>query len=123
MACECSSTVLTCCSDNSSNFVQDKVCNPWSSAEASTFTVYANNVNQNIVGTGYLTYDVGPGVSPANQITVTVLDSGGGTIQTFLVNEGTSISFTFRRFNIIQITTPATPIGTYQGNFVLQLDI
>ncbi len=65
MACECSSTVLTCCSDNSSNFVQDKVCNPWSSAEASTFTVYANNVNQNIVGTGYLTYDVGPGVSPA----------------------------------------------------------
>ena len=123
MACECSSTVLTCCSDNSSNFVQDKVCNPWSSAEASTFTVYANNVNQNIVGTGYVTYDVGPGVSPANQITVTVLDSGGGTIQTFLVNEGTSISFTFRRFNIIQITTPATPIGTYQGNFVLQLDI
>ena len=122
MACECSSTVLTCCSDNS-NFVQDKVCNPWSSAEASTFTVYANNVNQNIVGTGYVTYDVGPGVSPANQITVTVLDSGGGTIQTFLVNEGTSISFTFRRFNIIQITTPATPIGTYQGNFVLQLDI
>ena len=55
MACECSSTVLTCCSDNSSNFVQDKVCNPWSSAEASTFTVYANKVNQNIVGTGYLT--------------------------------------------------------------------
>ena len=119
MACECSSTVLTCCSDNSSNFVQDKVCNPWSSAEASTFTVYANNVNQNIVGTGYLTYDVGPGVSPANQITVTVLDSGGGTIQTFLVNEGTSISFTFRRFNIIQITTPATPIGTYQGEFCI----
>ena len=95
MACECSSTVLTCCSDNSSNFVQDKVCNPWSSAEASTFTVYANNVNQNIVGTGYLTYDVGPGVSPANQITVTVLDSGGGTIQTFLVNEGLAFHLRF----------------------------
>jgi len=119
MSCECSGTVLTCCSDNSSNFVQDKVCNSWSSAAASTFTVYANNVNQNIVGTGYLTYDVGPGVSPANQITVAVLDSGGGTIQTFTVSEGTSIAFTFRRFNIIQITTPATPIGTYQGEFCI----
>lgn len=123
MSCECSGTVLTCCPDDSNNFVQDKVCNPWSSAAASTFTVYANNVSQNIVGTGYLTYDVGPGVSPVNQITVTVLDSGGGTIQTFTVSEGTSISFTFRRFNIIQITTPATPLGTYQGNFVLRQDI
>ncbi|MDH4422528.1 MULTISPECIES: DUF3992 domain-containing protein [Bacillus] len=118
MSCECSGTVLTCCSDDSNNFVQDKVCNPWSSAAASTFTVYTNNVNQNIVGTGYLTYDVGPGVSPANQITVAVLGPGGGTIQTFTVSEGTSISFTFRRFDIIQITTPA-PIGTYQGEFCI----
>ncbi|WP_242141840.1 MULTISPECIES: DUF3992 domain-containing protein [unclassified Bacillus cereus group] len=119
MACDCSVTALTCCPDESSNFVQDKVCNPWSSAEASTFTVYGNNINQNIVGTGYLTYDVGPGVSPANAITVNVLDSGGGIIQTFTVTEGMSIAFTFRRFDVIQIVTPATPVGTYQGEFCI----
>ncbi|EMA6344166.1 DUF3992 domain-containing protein [Bacillus cytotoxicus] len=119
MACDCSVTALTCCPDESSNFVQDKVCNPWSSAEASTFTVYGNNINQNIVGTGYLTYDVGPGVSPANAITVNVLDSGGGIIQTFTVTEGMSVAFTFRRFDVIQIVTPATPVGTYQGEFCI----
>ena len=118
MSCNCSVTALTCCPDDSSNYVQDKVCNPWSSIENLTFTVYGNNVNQNIVGTGYITYDVGPGASPANDITVTVLDSGGGPIQTFTMVEGTSIAFTFRRFNTIQITTPATA-GTYQGEFCI----
>jgi len=58
MACNNSATALTCCPDK--NFVQDKVCTPWSGtvdAAAVTVVVFTNNINQNIVGTGYLQYD------------------------------------------------------------------
>ena len=61
MSCECSGAALTCCPDK--NYVQDKVCSPWSGtvvATAITNVLYNNNINQNVIGTGFVRYDVGP---------------------------------------------------------------
>ncbi|WP_259300195.1 DUF3992 domain-containing protein [Bacillus clarus] len=35
------------------------------------------------------------------------------------LNQGTSIVFTYRRFDSIQVVLPATPAGTYQGAFCI----
>lgn len=94
MSCECSGSALTCCPDK--NYVQDKVCSPWSATVVATAidnVLYTNNINQNVVGTGFVKYDVGPG-----PITVEALDSAGATIDTQTLNPGTSIAFTYRRF-------------------------
>ncbi|TXR67721.1 S-Ena type endospore appendage [Bacillus sp. AR18-7] len=37
MSCECSGAALTCCPDK--NYVQDKVCSPWSATVVDTITV------------------------------------------------------------------------------------
>ncbi len=69
---------LTCCPDK--NYVQDKVCSPWSATVVATAidnVLYTNNINQNVIGTGFVKYDVGPG-----PITVEALDSAGATIDT-----------------------------------------
>ena len=82
MSCECSGTALTCCPDK--NYVQDKVCSPWSAtvvAAAIDNVLYTNNINQNVVGTGFVKYDVGPG-----PITVEALDSAGTVIDTQTLN-------------------------------------
>ena len=53
--------------------MQDKVCSPWSAVVATAIdnVLYTNNINQNVVGTGFVKYDVeGP-------ITVEALDSAG----------------------------------------------
>lgn len=116
MSCECSGSALTCCPDK--NYVQDKVCSPWSATVVATAidnVLYTNNINQNVIGTGFVKYDVGPG-----PITVEALDSAGATIDTQTLNPGTSIAFTYRRFDSIQVVLPATPAGTYQESFVLQ---
>jgi len=107
-------SALSCCPDK--EFVQDKVCSPWSGttvAAAVTVVVFTNNINQNIVGTGYLQYDIGP-----DDITLNFLDSTGGTISTFTLSPGTSMAFTYRRFSLIEVVLPATP-GTYQGEFCI----
>lgn len=114
MSCECSGSALTCCPDK--NYVQDKVCSPWSGtvvATAITNVLYNNNINQNMIGTGFVRYDVGPA-----PITLTVLDAAGATIDTQTLNPGTSIAFTYRRFVTIEVTLPAATAGTYQGSFV-----
>ena len=82
MSCECSGSALTCCPDK--NYVQDKVCSPWSGtvvATAITNVLYNNNINQNMIGTGFVRYDVGPA-----PITLTVLDAAGATIDTQTLN-------------------------------------
>ncbi|GFZ90661.1 hypothetical protein GCM10008018_41320 [Paenibacillus marchantiophytorum] len=116
MACNSTSTALTCCSDK--NYVQDKVCTPWSGTVVAAdvlIVAFTNNLNQNIVGTGYLQYDVGP----AN-ITLDFLDSAGNPINaTLTLAPGTSLAFTYRRFSVIQITLPAATAGTYQGEFCI----
>jgi len=115
MSCECSGSALTCCPDK--NYVQDKVCSPWSATVVATAidnVLYTNNISQNVVGTGFVKYDVGPG-----PITVEVLDSAGTVLDTQTLNPGTSIGFTYRRFDIIQVVLPATPAGTYQGEFCI----
>lgn len=115
MSCECSGAALTCCPDK--NYVQDKVCSPWSATVVATAidnVLYTNNINQNVVGTGFVKYDVGPG-----PITVEALDSAGTVIDTQTLNPGTSIGFTYRRFDIIQVVLPVTPAGTYQGEFCI----
>ena len=93
MSCECSGSALTCCPDK--NYVQDKVCSPWSATVATTAidnVLYTNNINQNVIGTGFVKYDVGPG-----PITVEALDSAGATIDTQTLNPGTSnTSFNLR---------------------------
>lgn len=117
MACNNSTTALTCCADNT--FVQDKVCTPWSGTVVTAdveVVVFTNNINQNIVGTGYLQYDIGPAA-----ITFDFLDSTGTPINAtpFSLSPGTSIAFTYRRFSAIQITLPAATAGTYQGEFCI----
>ncbi|KOS30205.1 hypothetical protein ADK17_05400 [Bacillus anthracis] len=115
MSCECSGTALTCCPNK--KHVQDKVCTHWSTTGAATQidnVLYTNNINQKVEGTGYVKYDVG--TAP---ITVEALDSAGTVIDTQTLNPGTSIGFTYRRFDIIQVVLPATPAGTYQGEFCI----
>jgi len=117
MACNNSATALTCCPDK--NFVQDKVCTPWSGTVVAAdveIVVFTNNINQNIVGTGYLQYDIGPA-----DITFDFLDSTGAPINPTPITlaPGTSMAFTYRRFSAIQITLPAATAGTYQGEFCI----
>ncbi len=117
MACSNSASALTCCSDK--NYVQDKVCTPWSGTVVAAdvlIVTFTNNINQNIVGTGYLQYDVGP-----DDITFDFLDSTGAPINPapFTLAPGTSLAFTYRRFSAIQITLPAASPGTYQGEFCI----
>ncbi|ANY69100.1 hypothetical protein BBD42_23405 [Paenibacillus sp. BIHB 4019] len=117
MACSNSASALTCCSDK--NFVQDKVCTPWSGTVVAAdvlVVTFTNNINQNIVGTGYLQYDVGP-----DDITFDFLDSTGTPINPtpFTLAPGTSMAFTYRRFSAIRITLPAASPGTYQGEFCI----
>lgn len=120
MGCNNTSTALSCCPDK--DFVQDKVCTPWSGTvpdaavadvEVVTFT---NNINQNIVGTGYVQYDIGPG-----PITLDFLDSAGTPINptTITLTPGSSLAFTYRRFYVIQLTLPLGTAGTYQGEFCI----
>lgn len=82
-------------------FVQDKVCTPWSGTVVAAdvlLTVFTNNINQNIVGTGYLQYDVGPDV-----ITFDLLNSAGvAMITPITISPGSSLSFTYRRFRSIR---------------------
>ncbi|REK75173.1 DUF3992 domain-containing protein [Paenibacillus paeoniae] len=113
MGCKSSSSSLYCCPDR--KYVQDKVCNPWngSGAAANDVVVYSNNINRNIVGTGYLQYNTGP----AN-ITLEILDSAGTALETFILSPGQSTSFTSRRFTSIQVAIPATA-GDYQGEFCI----
>ncbi|GAB6988227.1 DUF3992 domain-containing protein [Paenibacillus pini] len=118
MAC-CSNSVsaLSCCADK--NYVQDKVCTPWSGTVVAadvTVIAFTNNINQNIVGTGYLQYDVGPAA-----ITLDFLDSTGTPINAAPITlpPGTSLAFTYRRFSVIEITLPGATAGTYQGEFCI----
>jgi hypothetical protein len=117
MACNNTATALTCCADK--DYVQDKVCTPWSGTVVAAdvlVVVFTNNINQNIVGTGYLQYDIGP-----DDITFDFLDSTGTPINPapFTLTPGTSLAFTYRRFSAIQITLPAASPGTYQGEFCI----
>ncbi|MBG9827618.1 MULTISPECIES: DUF3992 domain-containing protein [Bacillus cereus group] len=115
MPCECSSTTLSCCSDK--QFVQDKVCSPWSGTVVAADinnVFYTNNINQNVIGTGFVKYDIGPGT-----VTIEVLDSGGATIDTQTLEPGTSLSFTYRRFDSIQVVLPGATAGPYQGEFCI----
>ncbi|PFK33293.1 hypothetical protein COI93_18460 [Bacillus cereus] len=115
MSCNCSVTALSCCPEK--NYVQDKVCSPWSGtvvAATVLVTFYNNNISQNIVGTGFIKYDTGPG-----PITVLILDSANNQIDSLTISPGTSVAFTYRHFDRIQTTLPATPAGTYQGEFCI----
>ncbi|REK56572.1 MAG: hypothetical protein C6W55_07435 [Thermobacillus sp.] len=114
MGCCGNEMAMSCCPDK--KYVQDKVCTPWNGTvddAALDIVVYNNNVSQNIYGSGYVQYDVGPA-----DITLTVLDAAGGTLSTTTLAPGTSTSFTYRRFSTIQLTLPATA-GTYQGEFCI----
>ena len=115
MGCCSNGATLTCCPEK--QYVQDKVCTPWSGTGDDTdpviVTLFTNNVSYNIYGTGYVQYDVGP-----DPITLSVLDGLGTVLYTTTLPAGTSLSFTFRRFATIQLTLPAT-VGAYQGEFCI----
>lgn len=115
MSCECTSTILSCCPNKT--FVQDKVCSPWSGTVVAadvTVILYTNNINQTVVGTGFIKYDVGP----AN-ITVQVLDSTATIIDTQTLSPGSSLGFTYRQFDTIQVILPLATPGVYQGEFCI----
>ncbi|SDW61633.1 DUF3992 domain-containing protein [Paenibacillus sp. CF384] len=116
MACDNSATALTCCTNN--EYVQDKVCTPWSGTVVATdvlLIVYVNNISQNLVGTGYIQYDVG-----ADDIVVDVLNSAGAPMVTpITLSPGMSLAFTYRRFGSIRLTLPGASAGTYQGEFCI----
>lgn len=114
MACGANSGGLSCCPER--QFVQDKVCTPWSGtvdAAAVTVDVYISNMSPNIFASGYLQYDIGP-----DPITINILDGLGNTLYTGTLEPGTSTAFTYRRFGSIQLELPATA-GTYQGEFCI----
>ncbi|MBH5317859.1 DUF3992 domain-containing protein [Paenibacillus sp. GSMTC-2017] len=117
MSCSTSSSALTCCSEK--DYVQDKVCAPWSGTVVATdvlVVTFTNNITQNIVGTGYVQYDVGPA-----DIELDFLDAAGNPINAapFVISPGTSLAFTYRRFSAVQLTLPAATAGTYQGEFCI----
>ncbi|NQX57455.1 DUF3992 domain-containing protein [Paenibacillus qinlingensis] len=117
MACDISATALTCCSEK--NFVQDKVCAPWTGTVLAAdvdIVVYTNNINQNLVGTGYVKFDSGPA-----DITMDVLNSAGTSILTaaITISPGTSVAFTYQRFATIQLTLDGGDSGLYQGEFCI----
>ena len=116
MSCECSGSALTCCPDK--NYVQDKVCSPWSATVVATAidnVLYTNNINQNVIGTGFVKYDVGPG-----PITVEVLDSAGGTIDTQTLNPGTSIGLRIAALIVYKLCYLQHLLERIRENFVLQ---
>ncbi len=83
------------------------MCNPWYATVVATAIENVhdtNNNNQNVVGTGFVKYDGGPG-----PITVEALDSAGTVISKQTLNPGTSIWFTYRRFHFLQVVLPSTP--------------
>lgn len=110
------SAALSCCPEK--EYVQDKICHSWSVVGAATATdiiVYDNNISQNIVGSGYIRYDVGTG-----DITVSVLDSAGAVIGTpATLSPGSSLAFTYRRFSQIQLTIPIGEDIAFQGEFCI----
>ncbi|OBR64369.1 hypothetical protein A7K91_12750 [Paenibacillus oryzae] len=116
MSCCGSSAALSCCPEKT--FVQDKVCSPWSgtgAVAAVTITLYTNNITQNIVGTGYLKFDLG-----SEAITLVVLDGNGDAIGTpITLDPGSSTTFTFSRFSVIQAVIPAAATGAFQGEFCI----
>ncbi|CAH1205207.1 hypothetical protein PAECIP111891_02707 [Paenibacillus allorhizoplanae] len=117
MACDNSATALTCCSER--NFVQDKVCTPWTGTVTGAevdIVAYTNNINPNLVGTGYVKFDSGP-----TAITLDVLNSAGASILTATVpiSPGTSLAFTYQRFATIQLTLAGGSPGLYQGEFCI----
>ena len=114
MSCCMDQAALVCCPDK--KYVQDKVCIPWNGTvddEALVITVYNNNVSRDVYGTGYVKFNDGPA-----DITLTVLDGAGGTVNTVTLSSGMSTSFTYRRFATIQLTLPATA-GSYEGEFCI----
>lgn len=117
MSCNCGgSSALSCCPEKT--YVQDKVCSPWSGTggvAAVTVTLFTNNINQEIVGTGYLKFDLG-----SEEITLNVLDSNGDAIGTpVTLAPGSSTTFTYRRFSVIQAVIPAAATGVFQGEFCI----
>ncbi|CAM4190925.1 Endospore appendages core domain-containing protein [Bacillus manliponensis] len=79
-----------------------------------TVILYTNNINQTVVGTGFIKYDVGP-----TDITVQVLDSTATIIDTQTLSPGSSLGFTYRQFNTIQVILPLATPGVYQGEFCI----
>ncbi|PEJ59903.1 MULTISPECIES: DUF3992 domain-containing protein [unclassified Bacillus (in: firmicutes)] len=116
-SCNCSTTTLSCCPEKI--FVQDQVCTPWQAvgdATAVTIPLFQNNINQNIIGTGFVKYEVGSATLP---IQIVFLNSAGGTINTETVTLGSSLAFTIRRFDVIQAIIPIGADILFQGEFCI----
>ncbi|WP_129690956.1 DUF3992 domain-containing protein [Gottfriedia acidiceleris] len=116
-SCNCSTSTLTCCPEKI--FVQDQVCIPWQAVgDTTTVTIplFQNNFNQNIIGTGFVKYEVGSVASP---IQIVFLNSAGGTINSEVVTLGSSLAFTIRRFDLIQAVIPIGAGILFQGEFCI----
>lgn len=115
--CNNTSFSAVCCPNHT--FVQDKVCTPWSGTVVNAdvlIVTFANNLYPNIVGTGYLKLNVGPA-----DISFNFLNRAGASINPapLRLSLGTSVAFTYRGFNVIQIALPGAIPGTYHGEFCI----
>ncbi|KOS30009.1 hypothetical protein ADK18_04195 [Bacillus anthracis] len=106
------SSSLSCCSDKT--FVQDQVCSAWSVTVVGTAidnVLYTNNIAQDVFGSGFVKYDVGPG-----PITVDFL-VGATVVDTITVQPQSSGTFTVRYFTTVRISTTGTTVN--QGEFCI----
>ncbi|PGL73492.1 S-Ena type endospore appendage [Bacillus sp. AFS055030] len=118
-SCNCSASTLACCHEKI--FVQDQVCTSWQAVGdtiTATLPLFQNNFNQNIIGTGFIKYDVG---SIATPIQIVFLNSDGGTIKSEVVTLGSSLSFTIRWFDVIQAVVPIGAGILFQGEFCITI--
>jgi len=123
LACNCAPSALACCPDQ--EYVQDKVCSPWTGTvtdtdeDPVTIVVYDNNIGQSLSATGYLQYASGPA-----DISLQPVDSSGNDIGApIVISPGTTTSFTFRRFAQLQVILPASDEGANDGVYSGELCI
>ncbi|MGG0177351.1 DUF3992 domain-containing protein [Gottfriedia acidiceleris] len=101
---------LSCCSTK--NIFQDKVCITWQVNTPGIITIFTNNIAPIISATGYVKNDTG-----TDNIVVNFL-RGGNVIDTLTVPPQSSVAFSERLFDEIQIDTTGLT-GTVEGEFCI----
>ncbi|PEL06748.1 DUF3992 domain-containing protein [Bacillus sp. AFS017336] len=101
---------LSCCSTK--NIFQDKVCITWQVNTTGVITIYTNNIASIVSATGYVKNDTGTDIIVVNFL------RGGTVIDTLNVPPQSSVGFSEKLFDEIQVDTTGLP-GSVEGEFCI----